>query len=70
MAIEFEQSPKPPVFAKENRKITFELVKLQKRFLVEEDFVGPRRGIFDQFNDADRLAVIERNADQIGLIAN
>ena len=70
VAIKLEKPRKPPVSAEEGGKLEFELVKLQERFLVEQDFVGPWRGIFDQFNDADGLAVIERNADQIGPIAN
>ena len=70
VAIKLEKPREPPVSAEEGGKLEFELVKLQERFLVEQDFVGPRRGVLDQFNDADGLAVIERNADQIGPIAN
>jgi len=70
VAIKLEKPREPPVSAEEGGKLEFELVKLQERFLVEQDFVGPWRVIFDQFHDADGLAVIERNADQIGIIAN
>src|SRR5438876_6717345 len=70
VAIKLEKPRKPPVSAEEGGKLEFELVKLQERFLVEQDVVGPRLGVLDQFNDADGLAVIERNANQIGLIAN
>ena len=70
MAIEFEQSQKPSVLAKESRKIEFELIKLNLRVFFQQRLIGPRRWVLDQLNDADDFAVVERYARYIGLIAN
>src|ERR1043166_9468056 len=70
LAIEFEQCQEPPIFAKKRREIAFELIKLSLRFFFQQYAVGPWRRILNELNYADRFAVVEGHAREIGFIAN